>query len=93
MEAVQILMGFPRLVRGDRGTENVVVRDIQEAMMGNGRNGHRIAYIAGSSTSNQRIEAFWGQLRKQCMEYWICLFHGLQDSGDFLGDFLDKNIL
>lgn len=61
-------------------------------MMGNGRNGSTTCYIAGRSTGNQRIEAFWGQLRKQCIEYWIALLSELEDDGLFLGDFVDKNI-
>ena len=35
----------------------------------------------GKSTSNQRIEAWWGILRRQGGEYWISLFKDLRDSG------------
>lgn len=92
IEALQEYSGCPTVVRADRGTENVRVKQIQEALMGNGRNDHHTAYIAGTSTANQRIESFWGHLRKQCTEYWICLLNDLQDNGNFVGDFVDKNI-
>ena len=93
IEAVSEFCGCPTFVRGDRGTENVLVKDIQEALMGNGRNGRHRSYLEGSSTSNQRIECFWGHLRKQCMEFWICRFNALQDIGDFVNDFIDRNLL
>ena len=51
------------------------------------------AYIEGTSTTNQRIESFWGHLRKQCIQFWIELFHDLQNTGDCTGDFLDKQLL
>ena len=35
----------------------------------------------GKSTSNQRIEAWWSILRKQCADWWICLFKDLRDRG------------
>ena len=60
--------------------------------MGNGRNGCRTTYIKSKSTSNQRIECFWGQLRKQCAEYWIVLLSTLEDTGNFAGDFVDKSL-
>lgn len=87
------MSGCPSFVRGDRGTENTLVKELQQILMGNRRNGHGHSYLEGSSTSNQRIECFWGHLRKQCMAFWICKFHELQDSGDFVNDFVDKNIL
>lgn len=93
VETIAEMSGCPSFVRGDRGTENTLVKELQQILMGNRRNGHGHSYLEGSSTSNQRIECFWGHLRKQCMEFWICKFHELQDSGDFVNDFVDKNIL
>ncbi len=60
--------------------------------MGNGRNGHCTTYIQGASTSNQRIESVWAHLRKQCIEHWINIFCDLEENGNFLGDFVDRNI-
>ena len=91
LEALKEHRGCPCVVRADAGTENVRVRDIQESLAGN--NNNRNAYIQGPSTGNQRIESFWSQLRKQCMEYWICLLSELQDNGYFAGDFIDLNLI
>jgi hypothetical protein len=41
MDAVQEFMGCPRIIRGDRGTENVRVKELQESLMENGRNGRK----------------------------------------------------
>ena len=87
LEALKLIGGCPTLVRCDLGTENVVVRDIQRALNDD------TAFIDGPSTANQRIECFWGQLRKECSEFWICIFQDLQNSGVLRGDFLSKNIL
>ena len=79
-------MGCPIVIRADPGTENVNVKQLQIAMMGNQRNSYHTAYIEGSSTSNQRIENFWSHMRKQVLEYWLCLLHKLQDDGEYHGD-------
>ena len=81
------------VIRADPGTENVNVKQIQYALLGNQGNNYRTAYIEGSSTSNQRIECFWSNLRKQLLEFWLCFFRRLQDNGDYLGDFMDKNAM
>ena len=91
-EALEEYAGCPKVVRGDCGTENVNIKNIQEALMANGQNGHQAAYIEGQSSSNQRIEVFWSHLRKQCLEYWICMLSTIEEQGEFLGDFIDKNI-
>ncbi|ELT92160.1 hypothetical protein CAPTEDRAFT_215021 [Capitella teleta] len=87
-----VFRGCSRIVRGDAGTENVNVERIQVHLMGNGRNGCRTTYIKSKSTSNQRIECFWGQLRKQCAEYWIVLLSTLEDKWNFEADFVDKSL-
>ena len=95
LSAVIRLKGFPRVVRADFGTENVVVRDMQvffrrDAL--DSRAGSR-SYIDGSSTANERIESWWGILRKQNADYWIQLFTTLKDEGEFDGSFLDKSLI
>ena len=82
-------------IRTDLGTENVVVRDIQTFLRrhdNDNRSGDR-SYIAGTSTSNQRIESWWGILRKEGMEYWIQFLGEMKDEGLFVGDFLDKSLV
>ncbi|XP_064193953.1 lysM and putative peptidoglycan-binding domain-containing protein 4-like [Anguilla rostrata] len=95
MEAVEQFGGCPRIVRTDLGTENVVVRDIQTYLRCsdvNSRSGEQ-SYIAGVSTSNQRIESWWGMLRKEGMECWIQLLCKMKDEGLFVGDYLDKSLV
>jgi hypothetical protein len=43
----------------------------------------------GKSTSNHRIEAWWGQLRKNCAQWWMDHFKTLKTSGLFC----DANII
>lgn len=93
LDALEELSGCPKLVRSDAGTENVKVKMLQNLLMGGRRNGLNKAYIEGTSTLNQRIEAFWSHLRKQCLEFWIAVFHDLKEHGNFDGEFMDKNIL
>ncbi|KAL2091658.1 hypothetical protein ACEWY4_013921 [Coilia grayii] len=72
MESVNRLGGCPRIVRGDRGTENVQVRDFQRFLCHNMHDGSGIdSYIEGASTANQQIESWWGFLRRESMEFYI----------------------
>ena len=92
-EAISSLKGCPVFMRGDPGTENIRVKDFQTLLMREERSGNAHAYIDCTSTANQRIESFWGQLRKQCVQFWLELLHGLQNAGEFTGTFLDKQLL
>lgn len=77
------------------GTENALVRDIQQYLRRNDeddRAGER-SYITGTSTANQRIESWWGQMRKEGIEHWIQQLGQLKDEGLFSGDFLDKALV
>ncbi len=94
-QAVDEFGGCPRIVRTDAGTENVVIQDIQIYLRRNdvdSRAGEK-SYIAGASTTNQRIESWWGVLRKEGMEYWIQLLGEMKDEGLCAGDFLDKSLV
>ncbi|KAJ8014721.1 hypothetical protein DPEC_G00018660 [Dallia pectoralis] len=94
MEAVEKLGGCPRIVRGDRGTENGHVRDCKRFLHRNIHNGSAVdSYIEGASTANQRIESWWGFLRRESMEFYICLFADLKDRGLFDGVYLDKGLI
>ncbi|MGH0162291.1 UNVERIFIED_CONTAM: hypothetical protein FKN15_042510 [Acipenser sinensis] len=92
VEAMEQVGGGPRIGCTNLGTENVVVRDLQVFLRRNGednRSGEQ-SYIAGASTANQRIESWWGVMRKEGIEYWIKLLGELKDEGLFAGDFLDE---
>ncbi|KAJ8245053.1 hypothetical protein GJAV_G00276110 [Gymnothorax javanicus] len=92
VKAIEEVGGGPRIVRTDEGTENIVVRDIQVFMCRDGLDGRAAerSHIGGASTANQRIECWWGIMRKEGIEYWIQLLGELKDQGLFGGDFLDK---
>ncbi|KAJ4931164.1 hypothetical protein JOQ06_025462 [Pogonophryne albipinna] len=49
------------------------------------------SYIEEASTANQRIESWWGFLRRESMEFYICMFTDLKNRGLFDGAFLDKS--
>ncbi|KAL2087589.1 uncharacterized protein LOC109138370 [Larimichthys crocea] len=92
VETLERCGGCPRLVRTDMGTENVVVRDIQRYLRRDDvddRAAER-SYVTGASTANQRIESWWGVMRKQGIEPWITAVGELKDEGFFSGDFVDK---
>ncbi|KAI3356201.1 hypothetical protein L3Q82_017179, partial [Scortum barcoo] len=94
MEAVERLGGCPRIVRGERGTENVKVRDFQRFRRRNIQDGSAIdSYIEEASTANQRTERWWGFLRKESMEFYISLFLYLKDRGLFNGGYLDRSLI
>lgn len=93
IEAVERLGGCPRVVRGDLGTENGHVRDFQRFLHSTHADETLDSYLDGASTANQRIEYWWGFLRKECMEFWISLFAHLRDNGYFNEEFLDKSLL
>ena len=80
----------PCVLRCDRGTENVHIEKIQKHI----RHSHddefagEMSFVYGKSTANQRIEAFWAILRKQCAGFWIDMFKNMSTLG--LIDMSDK---
>ncbi|XP_064392470.1 uncharacterized protein LOC135340086, partial [Halichondria panicea] len=73
------LMGVPRLLRCDYGTENCDLAYIQLFFRRNHNDSRSrlSSFRYGRSTSNQRIEALWSQLLKSCIYWWIDFFQGL----------------
>ncbi|KAL3866159.1 hypothetical protein ACJMK2_043487 [Sinanodonta woodiana] len=41
----------------------------------------------------QRIESWWGFLRKECVEFWLSLFDQIKAEGNFDGGPLGKNLV
>ena len=95
VEAVESLGGCPRAIRGDLGTENGHVRDIQRYLRGDHDDAMagQLSYLEGPSTANQRIEYWWSFLRRECTDFWMCLFRDLLDAGTFHSGFLDVNLI
>ena len=89
MKAVQRVGGVPRKVRADLGTENRHIEQMQLFLRE--RAG---SFVYGSSTHNQRIEGFWGILRREHAQFWMDAFRTLRDDMDaFSGDLLDKSLV
>ena len=87
-EYVNLLGGTARIIRADRGTENVNVAAMQRFFRqvpvdGSDEFSEEKSFLYGRSTANQRIEAWWGLLRKSCTDWWIRYFKDLRDAGVF----------
>ena len=95
MNVVNKLSGCPTKIRVDRGTENGHIEVMQRVM----RNNHDDSlagdksFVYGTSPANQRIESWWGILRKQCSQHWMNLCSSLKEEDTFSGSMLDKNLV
>ena len=85
LSCIKEVKGIPRIVRGDRGSENVNVAGLQRFFRRNSLDsmaGNK-SFIYGRSVSNRRIEAWWSFLRKSETDWWIKFFRHLADMGYF----------
>ena len=91
LDEVEKRSGTPSRIRSDLGTENRSVEQMQIFLRGyhDDRFSER-CYITGSSNHNQRIEQWWGFLRKHHAQYWMNIFQDLKEQDHISGDF-DKN--
>lgn len=92
LNSVSMLKGCPTTLRTDAGTENRHIEQIQKFFHRNNRSNNR-PFLYGTSPANQRIEAWWGNLRKHCSQFWMNIFQLLKDEGYFNGSFIDKNLI
>lgn len=90
INAVKTVGGCPQTVRADMGTENTLVAQLQ-VLLADDSNQHPFVY--GRSVHNQRIEAWWGILRRQNIQYWMNVFEQLCDDYYFDGSFVDKSLI
>ena len=76
---------IPRVVRGDQGTENVIVCRIQRFFRRNHTDSQSKdrSFIYGHSTANQLIESWWSQLFKSNTPWWITFFKDMVANGLF----------
>ena len=89
IDAAADLKCIPCVVRSDHGTENVLVQDLHVGLRStfNDSFSGQKSFRKGKSSSNQRIERWWGVLRQQCVNFWMNLFKdlislGVLDNGD-----------
>jgi len=83
LDTIRQIKGAPSIVRADYGTENVKVAGIQRFLRRDGTDSFAgiNSFMYGKPVSNQRIEAWWGQLRKNSTDWWINYFKDLRDRG------------
>lgn len=87
LDTITQVGGAPSIVHADGGMENVNVAGIQRFLRQDltdffaGAN----SFMYGKPVSNQRIDAWWGQLRKNSTDWWINHFKNLRD-GDLYSD-------
>ena len=76
IRVVEQTKGCPKRIRGDRGTENIYIQQIQSIFsdIRTEFGFDETFFMYGRSTANQRIENFWSFLRRQLMEFWIGFF-------------------
>lgn len=82
LEAIEHHGIVPKIVRMDRGTENVAIADCHALF----RSTHNDALVGscvmfGSSNHNQRIERWWGYCRRALLQSYMDLFKDLELSG------------
>lgn len=83
IDCIRQIGGTARVIRADGGTENVYVAALQRFFRrdGNDSMAGDKSFLYGRSTSNQRIEAWWGILRRGCADWWIGFFKDMRDAG------------
>lgn len=91
VDYVRHISGTARVIRGDKGTENTNIAAIQRYFRSLGEDSFSgdKSFMYGKSTTNQRIEAWWSQLRRGCSDWWIRYFKDMQ----YRGLFSDDNII
>jgi hypothetical protein len=75
LDTLQITEQLPRFVRSDRGTETTLLAAAQHKLQQSQHPEIQISecYLYGTSTANQRIEAWWLQLTKGVLfRYRVC---------------------
>ena len=83
VDCVKAAGGTARIVRADLGTENTYVAGIQRFLRNDSCDSYSKDknFMYGRSVSNQRIEAWWSQLRRRCASWWMEHFKELRESG------------
>ena len=70
-----------KVIRADRGTENIYVCGMQRYFRRNDRDllSTEDSFQFGSSTGNQRIESWWSQFRRSKSNWWINYFKDMRE--------------
>ena len=81
LDAVLQTGGVPQKIRSDDGTENSSVEALQIFLRSqhNDEYSGLASFAIGTSTSNQRIEAYWSHLIRDGPGWWANFFKDLRD--------------
>ena len=76
VDCVRQLGGTARVIRANFGTESGDVAAVQRFFRRNAQDdwAGMNSFMHGKSVSNQRIEAWWSILDKDCIKWWIDFF-------------------
>ena len=79
LKCIEKLGLLPTLMRTDNGTEATLMQDFHMSLRFNHTDEYaRIKSLRGKSTSNQRIESYWRQLRKNTEDFYMSLFKKME---------------
>ncbi|XP_071944693.1 uncharacterized protein [Antedon mediterranea] len=87
VNSVRQKMGCPKSIRTDFGTENSIVGPMQQFLCN-----ENSSFIQGTSQHNQRIESWWGILRKHFTQFWMDAFEQQKNDGRYDGGLIDKSL-
>jgi hypothetical protein len=76
LDTLQDVKRCPRMLRSDRGVETTLIAAVHHRIVQSQLPEIPLAdcYLFGTSTANQRIEAWWGQLTKSMLFRWrVCI--------------------
>jgi hypothetical protein len=80
LDAILQIGGVPEKMRSDDGTENSIVEVLQIFLRSQHDEHSGLAsFSIGTSTSNQRIEAYWSHLIRDGPGWWVNVFKDLRD--------------
>ncbi|KAL8739553.1 MAG: hypothetical protein Q9190_007654 [Brigantiaea leucoxantha] len=94
LDTIKELNRQPRFIRSDRGAETVQLADAHFNLQHSQEPDldFQDCYIYGTSTANQRIEAWWGQMSKGLIFRWRNYFTFLRSDDHFSKDRLADQI-
>ena len=83
LDCVKQVNCTPQIIRSDKGTENTNIAAVQRFFRRAHQDefGGNKSFIYGKSVSNQRIEAWWSFLRRECADWWINYFRNARERG------------
>ena len=85
VDCVRQVGGTAMVIRADHGTENGYVAAVQRFFRRNAQDdlAAENSFMYGKSVSNQRIEAWWAILGKDCTRWWKEFFKDMRNDGIF----------